>query len=50
MQQTQPLINEIIQEVVLPGISKQNDSAQDKKQGDQTQFSPKKRLQKKKNE
>ena len=32
---------EVIQENVLPGISKLDDSAPGKKQGDQTQFSPK---------
>ena len=32
----------IIQEVVLPGISKRNESAIDEEQGDQTQFSSKK--------
>ena len=34
---------EVIQENVLPGISKLDDSAPGKKQGDQTQFSPKKK-------
>ena len=33
---------EVIQEVVLPRIFKLNESAPEKKQGDQTQFSPKK--------
>ena len=37
---------EVIQEVVLPGISKLNDSALDKKPGEQTQFSPKKAAEK----
>ena len=32
----------IIQEIALPGLSQLNDLAPDKKQGDQTQFSPKK--------
>ena len=35
-----------MQELVLPGISQLNDSAPDKKQGDQTQVSPKKTLEK----
>ena len=35
---------DVIQEVVLPGIYKLNDSAPDKKQEDQAQFSPKKTL------
>ena len=38
----------VIQEVVLPGICKLNDSAPDKEQGDQTQFFPKKTLEKEK--
>ena len=37
---------EVIQEVVLPGISKLNDWAPDKKKGDQTQFFRKKILEK----
>ena len=37
---------EVIQEVVLPGISKLNDWAPDKKQGDQTQFFQNKILEK----
>ena len=37
---------EVIQGVVLPWISKLNDSAPDKKQGRQTQFSPKKNREK----
>ena len=37
---------EVIQEVVLPGISKLNDWAPDKKQGDKTQFFRKKILEK----
>ena len=39
---------EVIQEVVLPGISKLNDSALDKREGDLTQFSPKKDSRKRK--
>ena len=35
---------EDIQVAVLSGISKLNDSTSDKKQGDETQFSPKKSL------
>ena len=35
---------EVIQVVLLPGESKQNDSTIKKKQGDQTQFSSKKTL------
>ena len=34
----------VIQGAVLPGICKMNDSAPDKKQKEQTQFSPKKTL------
>ena len=37
---------EVIQEVVFPGIYKLNDSAVNKEQGDQTQFSPNKDLKK----
>ena len=37
---------DVIQGVVLPWISKLNDSAPDKKQGGQTQFFPKKNLEK----
>ena len=33
--------SEVIQEVVLPGISKVNDEAPDKKKVEKTQFSPK---------
>ena len=40
---------EVIQEVVLTGISKLNDSALDKKPGEQTLFFFQKRLQKKEN-
>ena len=36
--------NEVVQGVVLPEISKMNDSAPDKKPKEQTQFSPKKTL------
>ena len=39
---------EVIQEVVLPGMSKLNDSGPHKKPKDQTQFSPKKTLEKEK--
>ena len=35
---------EVIEAVVLPGTSKMNDSAPDKKPKEQTQFSPKKTL------
>ena len=35
---------EVIQELLLPGASKLNNSAINKKLGDQTQFSPKKTL------
>ena len=37
---------EAVQEVVLPGICRLSNSAPGKKQGDQTQFSPKKTLEK----
>ena len=33
---------EVIKEVLLPGVLKQNDSAKNKEQGDHTQFSPNK--------
>ena len=39
---------EVIQEVFVPGVSKTNDSALDKKQGDKTQFYPKKDARKRK--
>ena len=39
---------EVIQEVVLPGIPKLNDSALGKREGDLTQFSPKKDSRKRK--
>ena len=39
---------EVIQVVLLPGESKQNDSTIKKKQGDQTQFSSKKTLEQRK--
>ena len=41
-------LTEVIQEVVLPEISKLNDSALDKKQGDQKHLSPKKTIEKEK--